>query len=79
MAEVSKTTTKCKWCDDTGIIRCLMTGYELAYCGCAAGAHCSGLTSAELGIVHRSIGAEPDTEYMDDDETAEYLRGYNHA
>lgn len=52
---------------------------KLAYCGCTAGALCSGLTTAELGIVHKSIGAEPDTEYMDDDETAEYLRGYNHA
>ena len=34
------------------------------------------LSNYEIGIIHRSIGAPPDDEFMDTDETAEYWRGY---
>ena len=34
------------------------------------------LTHRERGIVARTIGSPCDTEYLDDDEAAEYLAGY---
>lgn len=36
------------------------------------------LTCFERGIVARTIGASPDTECLDDDEAADYLRGYSY-
>ena len=41
--------------------------------------HDAGLTNYERGIVHQSIGAPIDVEYLDDFEEAEYRRGYNYA
>ena len=35
------------------------------------------ITHYERGIVHRTIGASYDTEYLDDAEAAEYQRGYD--
>lgn len=37
------------------------------------------LTHREMGIVHRTIGAAPDVEFLDDAEAAEYMEGYNNA
>ena len=41
--------------------------------------HDAGLTHYQRGIVHQSIGAPIDVEYLDDFEEAEYRRGYNYA
>lgn len=38
-----------------------------------------GLTQYERGIIHKSLGAAVDTECLDDDEAAAYMRGYNEA
>lgn len=38
-----------------------------------------GLTHYERGIIHKSLGAQPDVECLDDEEAAAYMRGYNAA
>lgn len=38
-----------------------------------------GLTNYERGIIHKSLGATADVECLDDDEAADYMRGYNEA
>ena len=37
------------------------------------------LSSYERGLIHKSLGSAADVECLDDDEIADYMRGYNEA
>ena len=37
------------------------------------------LSNYERGLIHKSLGSAADVEFLDDDEIADYMRGYNEA